>query len=807
MNKKKRLLGSLTRRSFVKSAAMGAAVAGCASGATFALGQEAEGAAAEEVFSSYCRGYCTNNCPLDIHVVNGDIAYATAHVSDDERFTRICVKGHALPYREYSKKRILHPMKRTGERGEGKWEEISWEEALDTVAGQWKSITEQYGPTAMSFYRLTGNRSILNGDGKGNMYSRFCKATGCTTYGVAVDAATSYALGRQVGLGYYLAANSPTDYINSKTIIIWGANPAVSQLQNMHFLQEAKDNGTKIICIDPVFTATAAYADEYIPIIPGSDGVLAFGLMSLAVQNGWVDMDFLANHSVAPFLVKETDGKFLRLSDLGRAEAGAQDDAIVVMAADGSFDIPENIAEPVMEGTFDVEGVSVTTAWSLLLARIAEYPMDRVVELTGIPEETIINLATDYAGEGNKPSAIYTFFGVDHYYNAHWSAACMGALAIITGNIGKKGAWIGVGEFRNPTCFNTGWASDVPVPEGGGKNVIVAKMAEVMNEKTYNGNPFEIHGIYCACGNPVGNVANRNNTIDWLLKMDFIVVADVVMSETAEYADIVLPAAFWFECEDIMGSSANSPFVNYGEKILEPAGEAKPDFEIYKLLAERLGYGEYFQYSTSEYLTHILDTDECRSYGIDYETLKEKKVMLCEPLDYVHGEGGVFPTNTKRAEFYLENPKASNDDSRIWDVEKERLPYWEPPREVFNGMESKYPFQLITEHNKLVTHTQWFDVEAIQELDPEPLISITAVDAESLGIADGDVVRVYNDRGSLTIKCVIKNNMMPGIVMVPKGYTAAQYIDGHLSNLTPNEMNPFCGNQPFFDCAVAIEKM
>ena len=306
----------------------------------------------------------------------------------------------------------------------------------------------------------------------------------------------------------------------------------------------------------------------------------------------------------------------------------------------------------------------------------------------------------------------------------------------------------------------------------------------------------------------MGNVGNRNNTLDWVKKLDFICVADVVMSETAEYADIVLPASYWFECEDMMGNSSNSTHLNYGEKMMEPLGDSKPDFEIYRLLAEGLGIGEHFQLSTSEYLKHVLDTDECRSYGIDYDTLVQKKVMECAPIDYVLGEGGIFPTPTKRAEFYLEAPKASNDDKRIWDVSKERLPYWEPAREVYNDSEiaQKYPFMLLSEHNRHRTHTQWYDVEPICELDGEPLMTINQHDADSLGLKAGDTVRVFNDRGSLTIKCVIKNNLPNGMVSIPKGYTAAEYIEGHLSDLTPCDMNPFCGNQPFFDCAVAIEK-
>lgn len=810
--------GTLTRRSFLKGSAAAAAAASTAGLVACAPKgpEEATKPAVptlepvdEDVYPGSCRSFCNGGCSLNLHVRDGKLVRTSMRELDDPAYNRICQKGYTHPYRVYSSERLAAPLKRVGERGAGEWEQITWDEAIAEIAEKWTAITDEFGPGAMAAGGLTGNFGGVGGNGTSSIYARFKKATGMSTLGNAVDAATKYVCSRMMGASYFNTANEPKDLANAKTIFIWGANPAVSQMQVMHFITEAHMNGANLVTIDPLYNANAALSDKYVPIRSATDGALALGMMSVILENGWEDIDFITNHTVAPFLVKPDTHKFLRLSDLGKAEAGSDADAPVVMNADGTFDTPENIANPVIEGTAEVDGQTVTTAYSLLLDRISEWPVDKASEATGIPAADIEELARLYACD--TPSTIHTCFGADHYYNGHWNYSCMVALALITGNVGKSGAGIGVCNSAGTNALNMKAVTDVPSPVEKTKTVLALRLEDAIVNRTYNDEPMELRGMYIACVNPVANVADRTKTIEAMKALDLLVVTDMTMSETAEYADYVLPCCHWFECEDLMSMMIMHSCLVYQAPALEPLGESKSDFDIIKLLAEALGYGEHFQFTEKEWIEMLLDTDDARSMGLSYDALKEKGSLKRIPTDdkpYVFAEGGVFPTTTKRAAFYLEDPKASNDYKPAWDFDKEYLPYWEEALEVgvHSPARENYPLQLISEHSRFRTHVQWYDVEALLEVDAEQYVYIGPEDAATYGIASGDKVKVYNDRGYLVAHALVRPNNPPGILSAVKGWTAKQSIDGHLSNLGTTQSNGFCANQPFNDCAVAIEK-
>lgn len=807
-----------TRRSFLTGTAALVAAAGTAS-LTSCAPKETKQAekpgvptlepVEEDVYPGSCRSFCNGGCSLNLHVRDGKLVRTSMREMDDPVYNRICQKGYTHPYRVYSAERLTAPLKRTGERGSGSWEQISWDEAIAEIAEKWKAIADESGPGAIAAAGLTGNFGGVGGNGTSSIYARFKKATGVSTLANAVDAATKYVCSRMMGASFFNTANEPRDLANAKTIFIWGANPAVSQMQIMHFITEAHQNGANVVTIDPLYNANAALSDKYVPIRSATDGALALGMMNIVLQQGWEDVDFITNHTVAPFLVKPDTHKFLRLSDLGKAEAGSDADVPVVMDAEGNFDTPDNIAQPVIEGTVDLDGQTLTTAYSLLRDRIAEWPASRASEATGIPEADIEELARLYACE--TPSTIHTCFGADHYYNGHWNYSCMVALALLTGNVGVSGAGIGVCNAAGTNALNMKAVTDVPSPVEKAKSIQALRLEDAIVNHTYNDEPCELHGMYVAYVNPVANVADRTKTIEAFKALDLLVVTDMTMSETAEYADYVLPCCHWFECEDIMSTMVMHSCLVYQAPALEPLGESKPDFEIIKLLADALGYGEHFQFTTKEWIEMLLDTDDARSMNLSYDALKEKGTLKRIPTKdkpYVFAEGGVFPTPTKRAAFYLEDPKASNDYKPDWDFEKEYLPYWEEALEV--GVNSpareKFPLQLISEHSRFRTHVQWYDVEALLEVDAEQYVYIGPEDAASYGIATGDKVKVHNDRGYLIAHALIRPNNPPGILSAVKGWTASQSIDGHLSNLGTVQSNGFCANQPFNDCAVAIEK-
>ncbi len=813
---------TMNRRSFLKVSATAAAVTGAtliASGPedlvlkNLTTEEQDEQSTEEQIFAGACRGNCAGGCFLNIHVRNGKVVQTTARDFPNPAYNRICSRGLTHVQRIYHPERLKYPMKRVGERGGGEWERISWEEAITTITDKWKQYTEEYGKESFAIANGSGSYATLSGMGLGNTRDRLRNVTGAANITLTVDAAHGYAAGFTVGWGPNFTLNELADLTNAKTIICWGANPAISQPHNMHFITEAKQKGAKFVVIDPVYTNTATKADTYVPIRPGTDGALALAMMNIVIREGWEDIDFLTKSTIAPLLVKESDGRYLRQSDLAELAEG-ETDSMLVRGSDGEIGLLGEVVDPVIEGSFEIEGIKVTTAYSLLLARIAEYPPEKAAEICNLPIEQIEEIARLYAT--NAPSTIYTYFGVDHWVNAHYSIFSMYALAMITGNMGKPGAGCGMGETLGINFVNM---FGTLYPEGAtGPSITLpaTEMIDVMKTKKYGTKEdLEVKGVFITHRNAIGNDAERKTTIEWLSMLDFIAVADMNMNETAQYADILLPVAHWFEVVDTFCNYSTHPYVIWQDKAIEPLYECKSDFEIANLIAEKLGYGDQFNMNEMEYLDLWLDSDGARALGITRERLQEEKAIKCMPGEnFVFAEGGVFGTATGRAQFYQESPAPnSNYDARYWnkewDIDKERLPTWVEPGEGWheNPLAEKYPFVLISEHVKFRTHTQWWDVPALAELDPEPLVKINSDDAAKYGVQNGDKVKLHNDRGYVIMKAIIHEGAQPGVLVAPKGWEKHQFIGGHFSDLTSRITNEMCANSAFFDILVGIEKL
>ncbi|TWH59990.1 molybdopterin-containing oxidoreductase family molybdopterin binding subunit [Desulfitobacterium sp. LBE] len=810
------LNAKLSRRTFVKASAATAVVVGAAttnpwSPAMTALAEVEKSdiiaSSDEKVFSGACRGNCAGGCFLNIHVRGGKVVRTSMREMPNPDYNRICVKGLTHMQRIYHKDRLKYPMKRIGERGAGQWERISWDEAVTTIADKWQEYQREYGKEAFAIYWGSGNYGVLSGQGMGCTTNRLLNVTGASNISMTVDAAHGHSAGNALGWGPNFTLNELADLKNAKTILCWGANPVISQQQSTHFLMEAKENGTTFIVIDPIYNITASKADKFVPVRPGTDGALALGMMNIVVRENWIDVPFLKASTVAPFLVKEADGHYLRLSDLGPLAEGQRDD-IVVRSAGGKMGLPQEITDPVIEGSFEINGHKVNTAYTLLLQRIGEYPPEKAAEICNISVSQIEEITKIYAT--NKPSTIYQYFGIDHYVNGHYSIFDIYALAMITGNLGKSGAACGMGETLGINFTNLAGTLFPAGATGPSLTMSATQMDSVMNEHKYGNKDVNVKGIYITNANVVANSAERKYTLDWLNKMEFIAVADMNMNETAQYADILLPVSHWFEQEEAFCNYSTHPYVIFQEKAIDPLYECKADFEINKLIAQKLGYGEQFNLTEMEYLNLWLDNDEARRLGITLEALREKRILKCLPGDlYINGENGVFATPTGRAQFYVENPAPNMNYDQQWDIEKERLPYWEPPNEVWheNPLTKKYPFTIISDHVRFRTHTQWWDVPALLELDPEPILKISSEDAAQYGIKTNDLVKIYNDRGHVVMKAAINDGLPQGVLTAPKGWEKHQFREGHFADLSSRVVNKVCANSAFFDVLVAIEKL
>lgn len=806
----------LTRRSFLVStavaigAASAASLVGCSLDDGNGSSSDVAGGGEERVAFSSCNGNCAMwGCPMNVHVKDGNIVNITRpHLTNPDgtksKYQEICVKGYSNIERMYSENRVQYPMKRAGERGAGEWEQITWDEAIDEITSTWKRILEEHGPEGIAFTGGNANNMISV-----DYVDRLKTIMGSTTVFSCYDYTGMYSQWEHVGFNpYTLGHNEHRDIENAENIFIWGANPTDTFLTDYHFISETHEKGVPVVVIDPNFTATAAKADKYVPIRPATDGLLAAGMAQIAIRDGKVDKKSLQTLSVGPFLVKDSDHLYLRLSDLGKAEKGSDEDKILVYE-DGQAVPFDEAVDPEIEGSFEIGELAVKPAYQILKERILEWDLDTISEKTDIPLETIEELAVLYT---SGKSMIVTGFGLDHYSNAESSYDGMCALADITGNIGKHGAGIACVDYTSPSPQGKViTAKDGLDDFAPGASVYAPHFPELMAAGAYGTLTTAPKSIYVVECNPLSSMPNRNGWLAAFDKMDLVVVADMFMSATAQYADIVLPVTFLFERDDLI--CGNNPFVKYVEKAIDPIFDAKDDFEIITLLGKGMGYGEYFTQTLDEYLGSCLDNSTAEEYGISWERLKEEKAMWAyfeEP--YVVGVQTPPFNKTKRMEFYKEGvqPQARYAyTEEEWDMEKESCWFWEPPAEAWyeNPLVEKYPYTFMSEHSKFRTHSMFNHVPMLLELNPEPYIKISPVDAEANGIAHGDMVRIYNDRGSITIKAVINAGNRPGIILIPHGWAPEQYVEGHNNELTSSHTSMRHGQDNWSDCLVAIEKI
>lgn len=568
-------------------------------------------------------------------------------------------------------------------------------------------------------------------------------------------------------------------------------------------MREAQEGGTKIWFIDPKFNTGASKADEYIPIRPASDTAVLLAMMRLIIDNGWMDVDFCRSHTVAPFLVKD-DELFLRGTDIGESS----EDYVVIDSATGAPGLASEVAAPELQGEFEIAGHHVKTVLTLLREEVDAYTPEYAEELSTVPASKIEELARVYALDG--PNTIFTLFGPDRFYNGHFFAHAVSTIAGLTGNIGKPGACVGehlLWAYLNGNATN--------MPTGKQASLIASGSAvDVIKTGQYRGQDWPIKAIYASNSNFFGNYADENAWIDVLTTpglIELFVVADFNFTDTVRYADMVLPVTYWFEKEDVTGN-ATHPYALFQEQCVDPLYESKTDADIINLLAEKMGVLEYFGQTSIEYVEEALSKNPgAISNGITVERLRKEGAVRCIPGDkdhpYIFAEGGVFPTPSKRLEFYVEKPTSIVNDPNF-DVSTEHLPRFIPPIEAWptNELYQKYPLVFLQDHTRWRMHTQWCFDPVLRELDPEPIVYLSPEDAEARGIKRGDLVRVYNDRGQAVVRARISKGLPPGIVNCPKGWQRSQHeVDGSFQALTHRIATPASDNHIQFDVLVEVE--
>src|SRR5690554_55909 len=639
------------------------------------LGGGSLSASTGEQYRTACSQNCGGHfCGLKVTVRDGRVEQVEPADFPDSRYRRLCLKGISHLQLATHPERLRQPLKRVGARGEGYWEAISWEQALDEITRRMRVIAGQYGPESMMFFSYGGQLSALNG--MSGVYLRLASRLGASATSIeqwGADTAVPSGIEETFGRGTGVVANDYTDLPNSRLVLIWGADPVRSRVNWWPFFAQARRAGTKLVTIDPKYSDTASKSDEWVPIRPGTDLYLALGMLHLIIRRGWVDEDYVRAHTVGPLLVRQDTGRFLR----ARNDDGAEmvwDDAVerVVPAAEAQ--------RPALTGSYRVRGTTCRPAFDLLAEMVEPYTPALVAAKTGIPAERVEALAEEYAT--TKPARIYTLFGVDRWHHGATFGRLIATLAALTGNVGIPGGGAGVDGM---TCSSL-LVTDFTYP--GGKRYHPVNPA-CLADQIITGKPYPIKGMWVAFSNWLNQWPDQNRMRERVLpELDLLVTCDMFMTETARWSDYVLPIAGLFERADIVRGPG--PYVQYQPQIVPPPDECRSDFEVAAAVAQRLGHGDLFDRTPDEYLREMLaGVPELRH--LSFDELREKGVLHTGVFETVAHAGSKFNTRTGRVEFYSD---------RLLPFGR-ALPSYEPPVEAdLDGpLAARYPLVCINERS------------------------------------------------------------------------------------------------------------
>ena len=675
---------------------------------------------------------CGGRCPIKLHVKDNKILRIEGDdIEDTDTQLRTCLRCRA--YRQYvhHPERLMHPLKKVGEKGEGKFERISWDEALDTLAGKLKSVKEKHGNS--SILLATGGAYLAGLHNGGFAAARLLAQFGgyTTHYGNISSEGAVWASLTQYGS--VMVGNSREDMLNSKLIILWGWDPArmISGTNTMYHLIKAKENGAKIISIDPRYHDTAAtVADEWIPIYPGTDTAMMVAMAYVMIREDLHDQ---------PFLDKYTVGfKRFRTYVLG-----------------------------------EEDGVEKTPAWA--------------AEITGVPAETIERVARLYAE--TKPAALMDCQGPARSAMGEQYNRCAATLCAMTGNVGRPGGSSGGGLMGIPIGHMFRMSAippgKNPVELGGPKvkgtldirlrvlkRIHINKLFDAILKGKAGGYPAEIKMMWSMCNNYINQTGNSNKADRALKQLDFLALNELFMTATARYADIVLPVTTAAERSDLTRPWPSGPYFTFVNRALEPLGECKSDLEIAGELADKLGIENFNPFTEDDILRMFIDKNpETAPLIPDFETFRREgihRVKLEKPIvafrkQIEDPENHPFETPSGKIEIFSD---------RVADLNNPLCPpipkYMQVPEDRNDALAEKFPLQLLTPHPKNRVHSELYKVAWLREVEPHRAW-INPVDADARGIKDGDEIYVYNDRGRVSIPAWVTERIKPGVISIFEG--------------------------------------
>jgi anaerobic selenocysteine-containing dehydrogenase len=708
---------------------------------------------------------CSHDCPDSCGVlVTVDASGRAVKVAGDPEHpvTQGFLCGKVAKYldRVYAPERILYPLKRKAGVAKGPlvrgreheaFERVSWDEALDAIAARLKETAEKFGPEAILPYSYAGTIGVL---GFGSMDRRFFHRLGASQLDRTI---CSEAGGEAWKLVYGKKLGTPTeDFRLAKLVLAWGANIHGNNVHLWPFIEQARRNGARLIVIDPYKTRTAALADWHIAIRPGTDGALALGMMQVILNEGLEDRDYIAE---------------------------------------------------------------MTQGFEPLAERVREYTPERVAKWTGMTAAEIEQLAREYAT--TRPAALRMNYGVQRSENGGTAVRAIAMLPALTGAWKYRG---GGGQLSTSGAFK--WDEEatrrpdlaLASPLGRlARTVNMCQLGEALVEQESEAEGLgtddrgTVKAMFVYNSNPGAVAPNHNAVKKGMARANlFTVVHELFFTDTTDYADYILPATTFLEHTDVQGAYGHY-FVQLSQQAIEPPGEARPNVWLFGQLAQRMGFAEEcFRDSEMDLIRQALAIGadgHSTNVGMEHITLQDLKERGHIPLEFHRAlEGfrpftsGRVPTPSGKIEFYSKTLAAQGIDG---------LPGFVPPTESRWGESAKrFPLEFLSRKadNYMNTTFAHLDGHRKMEARKSQRLEMHPIDAEARGIGEGDAVRIWNDRGELTLTAMMNASLPAGVVAGQLDWAKLSANGGNVNALTSERLTDIGAGATFYSTLVEVGK-
>ncbi len=665
-----------------------------------------------QTLRSACPLDCPDACSLEVQVENGRVV----KVDGDHRnaYTQgyICSKVRRLPEHLYGEDRLLYPMRRTGAKGEGRFERISWDEALDLVSSRLLDVRQRFGGEAILPYYYGGSNGLLTQETTDARYFRRLGTSRLLRTVCAVPTGKA-----AMGLYGKMAGVALTDYPHARLIVVWGVNPSNTGIHLVPHIQEAQRRGAKLVVVNPLRINLAKQADMHLAVRPGADLPLALAVHRWLFENGAADLEFLAQH------------------------------------AHGADELRRR-AEP----------------WTL----------ERAAEASGVPAADIEAFARLYAE--SSPAVIRSGWGMERNRNGGSGVAAVLALPAVAGKFGVRG---GGYTMSNSAVWKFAAERAIAEPPQATREVNMNKLGDALCD--YDAPPVKALFVYN--NNPLATSPNQEKIRRGLEREDlFTVVFEQVMTDTAQWADVLLPATAFTEHREL--ARGYGAFVLHRiEPVAPAAGEARSNVDVFADLVERSGLAKPGDPIGGEALERAL-----------LSTQAAPEAMAAG----LEGGGVVLsPVGTAPVQFVDEFPRTADRKVHLVPEDLDR----EAPLGLYGFQEdpatAEFPLALVSPStNRTISSYLGQLRRGIVPLEMAP------GDAAARGLADGDVVRIWNEWGEVHTTLRVTADVRPGTTSLPKGLWLRHTLNGRTANaLAPDTLADLGAGACFNDARVQVARL